>query len=84
MGTTDHRHAIDILRRQRDHRIARALDMTETPQTRADAGDQANCFALAADLLECHDQTGISLDNWPSARAFVERRIEGPIVENGV
>lgn len=38
---------------------------------------------LAADLLEAHDATGISLDNWPSARGFVENYIECPIKENG-
>jgi hypothetical protein len=27
---------------------------------------------LAADLLELHDKTGISLDEWNSARTFVE------------
>lgn len=38
---------------------------------------------LAADLLELHDATGISLDNFNSARQFVEQRIGGPIQENG-
>jgi hypothetical protein len=27
---------------------------------------------LAADLLEMHDSTSISLDNWESAKTFVE------------
>jgi len=27
---------------------------------------------LASDLLEIHDATGISLDNWVSAKRFVE------------
>lgn len=30
-----------------------------------------NC-ELAADLLEMHDNTGLSLDNWGNARVFVE------------
>lgn len=38
---------------------------------------------VAADLLEIHDATGISLDNWPSARTFVERLSGVAITENG-
>lgn len=39
---------------------------------------------LAADLLELHDRTSLSLDKWETARKFVERRIGGTIQENGV
>lgn len=46
--------------------------------------DHALQLALAADLLEAHDETGISLDAWQAARAFVERHIGKPILENGV
>lgn len=38
---------------------------------------------LAADLLELHDQTGISLDCWIAAREFVERHIGRTLQENG-
>lgn len=38
---------------------------------------------LAADLLELHDKTGIRLDDWESARTFVESKV-GPIQPNGV
>ena len=38
---------------------------------------------LAADLLELHDRTSLSLDNWASAREFIEARIGQPIQENG-
>lgn len=38
----------------------------------------------AADLLEAHDETGISLDNWAAARALVEYCMERRITENGV
>jgi len=38
----------------------------------------------AADLLECHDATGISLDEWGPVRQLVEEAIEGPILENHV
>lgn len=37
---------------------------------------------LADDLLEAHEETGISLDAWVSAREFVEA-YHGPITENG-
>ena len=37
----------------------------------------------AADLLEIHDDTGISLDEWPAARLLVESLIGHPITENG-
>jgi hypothetical protein len=38
---------------------------------------------LARDLYQLHIDTGISLDNWKSAREFVEFYY-GPISENGV
>lgn len=37
---------------------------------------------LADDLLEAHEETGISLDAWVAAREFVEA-YHGPLVENG-
>ena len=37
--------------------------------------------ALAEELRELHDRTGISLDNWTTAREFVEA-FTGPITEN--
>jgi hypothetical protein len=36
----------------------------------------------AADLLELHDDTGISLDSWVSARELVEHFAGHVIVEN--
>lgn len=44
----------------------------------------ANTLLLAADLLEMHDATGISLDRWATARKFVEDHIGAFILENGV
>ncbi|GEM_PF-1166445 len=35
---------------------------------------------LAAELLEAHDDTGISLDHWPTAREFVEHHLGGRIL----
>jgi hypothetical protein len=39
---------------------------------------------VAADLLEMHDDTGISLDTWVAARELVETFTGSPITENGV
>lgn len=40
-------------------------------------------LGLVADLLEAHDDTGISLDNWLNAREFVEYHISATIDKNG-
>lgn len=47
--------------------------------------DPENKIALecAADLLETHDATGISLDNWDAPRKFVEQYLGKSIYENG-
>lgn len=39
--------------------------------------------ATAADLLELHDTTGISLDHWVAARALVEHLSGTTIEPNG-
>lgn len=39
-------------------------------------------FMLAAELLQAHDDTGISLDDWPTARQFVERHLGQDILPN--
>jgi hypothetical protein len=70
--TTNHAAQIKSLREQRDVLEANG------------ATDDCLLYDLAADLLEIHDATGISLDNWRSARLFVEEMIEGEITENGV
>lgn len=41
-------------------------------------------YGTAADLLELHDSTGISLDNWTHARGLIEYLIGHPITPNGV
>ena len=40
-------------------------------------------FETAADLLELHDSTGISLDNWESARGLIEHLLNHSISDNG-
>lgn len=44
--------------------------------------DEKLAYRLAAELLSAHDDTGISLDDWPTARQFVERRLGKPILPN--
>lgn len=41
-------------------------------------------YELAADLLETHDASGISLDDWTVARALVELLIGDSIIESGI
>lgn len=45
-------------------------------------GDEALCRRLAVDLLQAHDETGLSLDDWPTARQFVERFIVVTVLPN--
>lgn len=59
-STTDHRDEIEAL-----HVLA----------SRSRDADQRVCLRLAAELLEAHDDTGISLDHWATAREFVESRL---------
>lgn len=58
----------------------------EIAELRTQVGDgtvvEALTRALAADLLQGHDETGISLDEWLSARLLVECLIGKPILEN--
>lgn len=67
-GTTDHSDVIEVLRLLGD--IAHGMEGIE--------------LRLAADLLEAHDQTGISLDDWPNARRFVEVLSGVDVIPNGV
>ncbi len=65
--------------RRSDHSV-------EIAQLRTQVGDGTVVSALtlagAADLLEAHDETGISLDDQLSARLLVELLIGKPIIEN--
>lgn len=44
---------------------------------------QEPAAAVLADLLEIHDQTGLSLDNWSSAQDLA-KQYDVEIVPNGV
>jgi hypothetical protein len=50
----------------------------------SDERQQALVYAVAAELLQAHDETGISLDDWLAPRLLVELLIGGPIIENEV
>lgn len=47
------------------------------------APDEMQVLA-AVELLQCHDDTGISLDNWLPVRKFVEETLGFQILENRV
>jgi hypothetical protein len=40
-------------------------------------------YLVAADLLEAHDDTGLSLDEWRPARALIEALLDCEILPNG-
>jgi hypothetical protein len=46
----------------------------------ADSEADSIQFNLAADLLVAHDDSGISLDDWPWARRFVEMLAGEPVI----
>lgn len=76
--TTDHTEEIERLRRSEAVYARFGTNITNTERTIGLA------YAVAADLLQAHDDTGISLDNWLYARNLVEHLLEAPILENGV
>ena len=43
-----------------------------------------NVLELGDELLELHERTGISLDNWTNARQFVELVTGKAVIPNGV
>lgn len=57
-------------------------------RSRATSGEPSLLMSLAmlaaADLLEAHDETGISLDDWDAPRRLVEYLLQRPISPNGV
>lgn len=73
-------HALEIANLR--HIAARLSDAHQG--TRPDVALLTLTYRVAADLLEAHDDTGISLDNWSSARGLVETLIGEEILENAV
>lgn len=67
-GNTDHSEAIARLRER------------AKKKERYDA----LVYELAADLLQSHDESGISLDAWTPARDLVEMLIGDSIIESGI
>jgi hypothetical protein len=41
-------------------------------------------YATCAELLQAHDETGISLDDWEAPRLLIETVLGKPILENGI
>lgn len=72
----DHSEQIARLRSIETVYARLGTDITSTERTIGLA------YATAADLLEIHDATGISLDNWTFARNLVEHLLDEPIKEN--
>lgn len=68
-GTTNHQADIEVL--------SYGLAFVREEQMR-------RCLRLAIELLEAHDASGISLDNWDAAREFVEALTGQEITPNGI
>ncbi|HEX6514482.1 MAG TPA: hypothetical protein VF049_02840 [Nocardioidaceae bacterium] len=66
--------------RRSDH--SEEIARLRTQAGSATGAQDALVFAVAAELLQAHDETGISLDDWMAPRPLVERLIGGPIIEN--
>lgn len=45
---------------------------------------EAAALRAAADLLVCHDETGISLDDWPGPGSLVNLMLGKPFLRNHV
>ena len=68
--TTDHHEEITELLRAADDGSLREVDR--------------RALHASAALLACHDQTGISLDDWDEPRELVEYLLGRPILRNKV
>lgn len=81
--TTDHSTEIQTLR-DRARRLRE--DGVEAPSsyTVVRTTHLGVIYGLLADLLQMHDDTGISLDEWTNARVAVETALDAPILKNGV
>lgn len=79
MPRTDHSVEIQHLREMHRHLV----DLMGEKKSEA-AMVTVLTYEVVADLLQMHDDTGISLDNWHSAKELVEILIGSPITLNGV
>lgn len=75
---TDHAADISALRHQADMMEVHRGTRSDFPTRKA-----INDRRLAADLLEIHDATGISLDHWGTATAFVRHFTGHDVAPNG-
>lgn len=68
-GTTNHGIEIDAMRRQ----VAMTMqEWPSSPDMPQELFHETTILAAAADLLEVHDSSGISLDDWIGPRMLVE------------
>lgn len=81
-GTTEHEAEIAALREE----AFLLQSLTPTPRSPEDDDLVLRVCALmtAAALLEVHDASGISLDDWIGPRQLVEHFIGDAFLENGV
>jgi hypothetical protein len=66
-----------------DHRIEIGL-MRQKAETFPEDSLERLAHVACAEILQGHDETGWSLDNWQPMREFVEFMIGHAIEENGV
>ena len=71
---SDHSNEIQALQMEAERIRARETYPSQR-WCQAKTDEVADQISLAAELLELHDATGISLDNWPTARRVVERAV---------
>lgn len=74
---TNHSVAIKRMRDKADELRHAGLVLHLRPE------QQALILRVAADLLECHDDTGINLYAWPNPLKFVEAWSGLPVRDNG-
>lgn len=85
-GTTDHTDEIRALRAE-SNRLCREVKPEDATPEQAILNA---AFMASAALLEVHDASGISLDNWIGPREMVEACLtgigypDGTFLENGV
>lgn len=75
-GRTDHSKAIAAIRK----RIQQDVDVMANPAFMATSTGKMEyelvILAAAADLLQAHDDTGLSLDNWAGPLALVQLALQ--------
>ena len=84
MTVTDHSEEIATVRSAVDRAQAAFDAMNAGTRNQIGFPEYRHAVLAACALLECHDATGISLDNWTPVRDFVESTLGFEILENHV